>query len=145
MVGGLFATKRKALVDFYFPELNGKKNISWKCHVDDKTKKEDAMYDMVIGMDLMTKIGIYVNTEKNTYGGKVTLYLLNKEGSYNIETTSICCTVCTVEFRYSAITGDFKTDDPFTQDCDEGKGRYRNYLGSWEEDDLSGHRWPVKI
>lgn len=61
-LGGHFTTNRKALVDFKFPELSTSKSVTWICHVDDKTRPKDANYDMIIGMDLMTEIGITVNT-----------------------------------------------------------------------------------
>lgn len=63
-LGGKFSTNRKALLDFKFPELSTSKNINWICHVDDKTKQSESSYDMIIGMDLMTEIGIYVDTAK---------------------------------------------------------------------------------
>jgi RNase H-like domain found in reverse transcriptase/Reverse transcriptase (RNA-dependent DNA polymerase)/Integrase zinc binding domain len=62
-MGGIFKTKKKALIDFKFPELNTDKKVTWICHVDETTKHENALYDMIIGMDLMTAIGIYVDTE----------------------------------------------------------------------------------
>ena len=62
-MGGNFITKQKALIDFKFPELENNKQITWICHVDDKTNRKTALYDMIVGMDLMTEIGIYVNTE----------------------------------------------------------------------------------
>ena len=63
-MGGNFTTKKKALVDFRFPELNTDKKVTWVCHVDETTKEEHALYDMIIGMDLMTAIGIYVDTDE---------------------------------------------------------------------------------
>ena len=63
-MGGNFTTKKKALVDFKFPELNTDKKVTWVCHVDETTKPEHALYDMIIGMDLMTAIGIYVDTDE---------------------------------------------------------------------------------
>ena len=65
-LGGSFSTQRRALIDFKLPELSTHKKVTWITHVDDKTKSEDALYDMIIGMDLMTSIGIYVNTESKT-------------------------------------------------------------------------------
>ena len=62
-MGGNFTTNQKALIDFKFPELSTGKNITWICHVDNKTPKEQAMYDLIIGMDLMTEIGIVVDTK----------------------------------------------------------------------------------
>ena len=63
-MGGNFTTKKKALIDFRFPELNTDKKVTWVCHVDETTKEEHALYDMIIGMDLMTAIGIYVDTDE---------------------------------------------------------------------------------
>ena len=62
-MGGQFKIKQKALVDFKFPDLNHNKMVTWICHVDAKSKREHALYDIIIGMDLMTEIGIYVNTK----------------------------------------------------------------------------------
>ena len=33
-------------------------------HVDEKTDKTHSLYDMIIGMDLMTELGIYIDTEE---------------------------------------------------------------------------------
>ena len=52
-MGGVFVTKQKALIDFKFPELDSNKKISWICHVDDKTSRTEALYDMILGMDIM--------------------------------------------------------------------------------------------
>jgi hypothetical protein len=57
-LGGNFVTNRKALVEFKFPELSISKTVTWIVHVDKKTSREMAAYDMIIGMDLMTAIGI---------------------------------------------------------------------------------------
>ena len=73
-MGGNFTTKKKALVDFTFPELNPNKKITWVCHVDDTTDKDKALYDMIIGLDLMTEIGVFVDTEEKVirWGGDTT-------------------------------------------------------------------------
>ena len=62
-LGGTFATKRKAMIDFRFPELDDKKIITWVAHVDDTHSRKDLAYDLIIGMDLMTELGIYVDTK----------------------------------------------------------------------------------
>ena len=62
--GGEFVTKKKARVDFKFPELSTSKEVQWVCHVDETTDPNLAQYDMILGMDLMTKIGIVVDTER---------------------------------------------------------------------------------
>ncbi len=61
-LGGTFNTNQKALLEFRFPELSQHRTVEWKCHVDRKTDKNHALYDMIIGMDLMTELGIYVDT-----------------------------------------------------------------------------------
>jgi hypothetical protein len=38
--------------------------VTWQAHVDDKTSSKAAAYDMSMGMDLMTSIGITVDCEK---------------------------------------------------------------------------------
>jgi hypothetical protein len=56
-LGGVFQTKRKALIDFSLPELSTQKKVTSIFHVDDKTDKDQAQFDMIIGMDLLTKLG----------------------------------------------------------------------------------------
>ena len=62
-MGGNFVTKRRCLVDFKFPELSTQKKVTWIMHVDKKTEASKSLYDMIIGMDLMTELGIYIDTE----------------------------------------------------------------------------------
>jgi hypothetical protein len=47
-------------LDFKFPELSTSKVVTWQTHVDDK----EAAYDMIMGMDLMTSIGITVDFDQ---------------------------------------------------------------------------------
>ena len=57
-MGGNFVTKRRCLVDFKFPELSTQKKVTWIMHVNEKTDSTHSLYDMIIGMDLMTELGI---------------------------------------------------------------------------------------
>ena len=57
-MGGTFTTKRKALLEFKLPEFSTNKRVEWVCHVDDTTDSKSAQYDMIIGIDLMTDIGL---------------------------------------------------------------------------------------
>ena len=57
-MGGTFTTKRKALLEFKLPEFSTNKRVQWVCHVDDTSDKSTAQYDMIIGNDLMTEIGL---------------------------------------------------------------------------------------
>jgi hypothetical protein len=63
-LGGTFITNYESLLDFKFPKLSTSKIMTWQAHVDDKNSSKEAAYDMIMGMDLMTSIGIMVDCEK---------------------------------------------------------------------------------
>jgi hypothetical protein len=63
-LGGTFTTNYESLLDFKFPELCTSKVVTWQARVDDKTSNKEAAYDMIMGMDLMTSIGISVYCEQ---------------------------------------------------------------------------------
>jgi hypothetical protein len=63
-LGGTFTTNYESLLDFNFPELNTRKVVTWQANVDDKTSSKEAAYDIIMGMDLMTSIGITMDCEK---------------------------------------------------------------------------------
>jgi hypothetical protein len=54
----------ESLLDFKLPELSTSKVMTWQAHVDDKTSSKEAAYDINMGMDLMTSIGITVYCEQ---------------------------------------------------------------------------------
>jgi hypothetical protein len=51
-------------LDFIFPEISTSKVVTWQAHVDDKNSSKKAAYDMIMGVDLMTSIGITLNCEQ---------------------------------------------------------------------------------
>ena len=57
-MGGIFATKRRTLVEFKFSEFSDYRTIGAKVHVDDMTNPENAQYDMIMGTDLLESLGI---------------------------------------------------------------------------------------
>ncbi len=61
MLGGTFNTKHKAMVDFKLIELSLNKEISWTVHVDDTTDPNKSQFDMIIGTDLMSELGINID------------------------------------------------------------------------------------
>jgi hypothetical protein len=62
---GTFTTNYESLLDFKFPEISTSKVVTWQAHVEDKTLSKEAAYDnMIVGMDLITSIGIIVNCEQ---------------------------------------------------------------------------------
>jgi hypothetical protein len=87
-LGGTYTTKRKALLDFKFPELSTTREVSWVCHVDDRTESKTALYDMIIGMDLMCDIGIYVNTKDKTVVWEDIAVPLKERG--DLQDTAMC-------------------------------------------------------
>jgi hypothetical protein len=64
-LGGTFTTNYESLLDFKFPEISTSKVVTWQAHVVDKTSSKEEAYDIIMGMDLMTPIGITVDCEKN--------------------------------------------------------------------------------
>jgi hypothetical protein len=63
-LGGTFTTNYESLLDFKFPEISTSKVVTWQARVDDKTSSKEAAYDMIMGMDLITSIGIMIDCEK---------------------------------------------------------------------------------
>jgi hypothetical protein len=64
-LGGTFTTNYESLLDFKFPKVSTSKVVTWQAHhVGDKTSSKKAAYDMIMGMDLMTYIGITVDCEQ---------------------------------------------------------------------------------
>jgi hypothetical protein len=64
-MGGQFTTDKTGLVIFSLPEFNLQKQISWKFHVDDRSKSSNT-YDMIIGRDLLGELGIILNFNDHT-------------------------------------------------------------------------------
>jgi hypothetical protein len=63
-LGGTFTTNYESIMDFKFSETSTIKVVTWNTHVDDKNSSKEAVYDMIIGMDLMTSIEITVDCEQ---------------------------------------------------------------------------------
>jgi hypothetical protein len=63
-LGGTFTINYESLLDFKFPEISISKVVTWQAQVDDNNLSKEAAYDMIMGMDLMTSIGITVDCEK---------------------------------------------------------------------------------
>jgi hypothetical protein len=63
-LGGTFTTNYESLLDFKFPALITVKVVTWQAHVDDKTSSKESAYYMIMGMDLMTSIGITIDYDQ---------------------------------------------------------------------------------
>jgi hypothetical protein len=80
-LGDTFTTNYEYLLNFKFPELSRSKVVTWQAHVYDKTSSKEVSYDnMIMGIDLMTSIGITVDCEQRCirWGGtEITLNTRN--------------------------------------------------------------------
>jgi hypothetical protein len=65
--GRTFATNYESLLDFKFPDLRTSTVVIWQARLDDKTSSKEEAYDMIMGMDLMTSIGIAVPVKNVFY------------------------------------------------------------------------------
>jgi hypothetical protein len=63
-LGGTFTTYYESLLDFKFPDISTSKVVIWQTRVDDKTSSKESTYDMIMGMGLMTSIGITLDCEQ---------------------------------------------------------------------------------
>jgi hypothetical protein len=43
------------------PEFSMSKVIKWVCHEDPKMLRKNAQYDMIIGSDLLSELGVDIN------------------------------------------------------------------------------------
>ena len=59
---GNFATEGTTKAQFQFPELRSQSIIEWDMHVTDA----DMHYDMIIGRDLLSELGIILDFNMNT-------------------------------------------------------------------------------
>ena len=58
-------------VDFYLPGFSAMKIMTWKCHIDGST---NGRYDMILGIDLLTALGLDLMFSRND--------ILGREGPY---------------------------------------------------------------
>ena len=65
-MGGKFFTKYQSLIEFMLPDFSDKKKITHMVHVDGRTKQENTSFDMIIGMDLMTELGLVIDLENKS-------------------------------------------------------------------------------
>ena len=63
---GKFTTSKKADIDFFLPEFSATKIVTWKSHVDEST---NGKYDMILGRDLLTALGLDLNFSDNVIIG----------------------------------------------------------------------------
>ena len=68
---GKFTTSKNVNVDFCLPEFSTTKTVTWKCHVDEST---NVRYDMILGRDLPTALGLNLKFYDNIIIGRKVPY-----------------------------------------------------------------------
>jgi hypothetical protein len=81
-MNGQFTTEKTGLVNFSLPEFNLKNLITWEFHVDDRSKASDT-YGMIIGRDLLGKLGIILNFNDKTVTWDADTIPMNDRGTLN--------------------------------------------------------------
>jgi hypothetical protein len=64
--GGTFSTSARCAVPFFIVDFSTQKRVIWNFHVDNSIKSTKSGYDMIIGRDLLTKLGIDIKFSSNT-------------------------------------------------------------------------------
>ena len=60
-VGGQLVANLKHEIPFTLSEFSTPKVIQWECHVETKTLRKNAQYDMIIGADLLSELRMEIN------------------------------------------------------------------------------------
>jgi hypothetical protein len=81
-MNGQFTTDKTGIVTFLLPEFILKKQITWEFHVDDRSKPSDT-YGMIIGRDLLGKLGIILNFNDKTVTWDTDTIPMKDRGSLN--------------------------------------------------------------
>ena len=64
--GGTFSTDARCAVPFFIVDFSTQKRVTWTFHVDSTSKASAMGYDMIIGRDLLTKLGIDIKFSSGT-------------------------------------------------------------------------------
>ena len=62
---GTFLTSSKVKCNFTLPEFHDRRDITWKMYVDE-SEDENNKYDMIIGRDLLSELGVEFSFKKGT-------------------------------------------------------------------------------
>ena len=123
-MGGTFTTKRKALLEFKLPKFSTNKTVEWVCHVDETTAVTKAQYDMIIGTDLMSSLGIDIQ-----FGSKIICW---EDVSIPMKTRGTVNNDAIAQYLYAVAT-----DTPLLQ---EAEARQKRILDAdYEAVDIDGY------
>lgn len=65
-MGGKFTTTKVANLCFTLPEFSTSKEILWPVHVDETNNPKNSPYDLILGIDFLTSLGIILDFSKKT-------------------------------------------------------------------------------
>jgi len=65
-MGGKFTTTKVANLRFTLPEFSTSKEILWPAHVDENNTPEGSPYDLILGIEFVTSLGIILDFSKKT-------------------------------------------------------------------------------
>jgi len=61
VAGGIYKTNKEVKVNFSLPEFNDNKVINWKFQIDENDSEEGIGYDIILGRDAMSELGIVID------------------------------------------------------------------------------------
>ena len=64
--GGNFETDARCAVPFFIVDFSTQKRVKWNFHVDSQSTSKKTGYDMIIGRDLLFKLGIDLMFSRGT-------------------------------------------------------------------------------
>ena len=64
-------TSKKVNIDFFSPEFSATNIVMWKYHVD---KYTNGRYDMILGRDILTALGLDIKLSENVIIGREVTY-----------------------------------------------------------------------
>ena len=108
--------------------MTNDKTITWICHIDEKTSRENALYDMIIGMDLLTSIGVLVDTEKKVIRWGNLTTPLKKRGQLQDNTINLIYELT----QESAVLQDAEERQSRILDADYSQGNIDEFVEEYQ-------------
>ena len=65
-LSGTLVTEKSAKLTFKIPELSSNKKVTWTCHVDEVSERDQVPYDMILGLDFLVEMGFVLDFEAKT-------------------------------------------------------------------------------
>jgi transposase InsO family protein len=65
-LSGSLVTEKSAKLTFKIPELSTSKVVTWTCHVDETSERDQVPYDMILGLDFLIEMGFSLDFDSKT-------------------------------------------------------------------------------